>query len=100
MHLEILKQKLMAAARRERPSDQVPFAFEKRLMARLAETGLPDGWILWSRALWRAAIPCLLIVVLSGLWSARSSSRNRGDLSQQIENAVLSDVNQNLASAW
>jgi hypothetical protein len=100
MQLDSLKQKLIAAARQDAPSDRVPFAFEKRIMARLAGAGVPDGWILWSRALWRAAIPCLLIVVFSGLWSVRHSFEHPQDLSQQIEDTVLSELNQNLASIW
>jgi hypothetical protein len=100
MQLDSLKQKLIAAARQDAPSDRVPFAFEKRIMARLAGAGVPDGWILWSRALWRAAIPCFLIVVFSGLWSVRHSLEHPQDLSQQIEDTVLSELNQNLASIW
>ena len=100
MELEHLKQKLIAAARANPPSDRVPYGFERRVMAHLAEAGVTDRWLLWSRALWRAAIPCVLIVIGSGLWSARSSKTETGDLSQQIENAVLSDLNHNLASVW
>ncbi len=100
MQLDPLQQKLIAAARHHAPSDRVPLAFEKRIMARLTAAGLPDGWILWSRALWRAAIPCFLIVVCSGLWSVRHSFEHTQDLSQQIEDTVLSELNQNLASIW
>jgi len=103
MELEQLKQKLVAAARSRAPDDRVPYGFEKRLMARLVEAGLPDVWILWSRALWRAAIPCVLILIFSGLWSARNTqaeSTESTDLSQQIENTVLSELNHNLASVW
>lgn len=100
MQLDHLKQKLIAAARQNAPNDRVPFAFEKRIMAQLADAGLPDGWILWSRALWRAAIPCFLIVVFSGLWSVRHNFQRTEDLSQQIEDTVLSELNQNLASIW
>jgi hypothetical protein len=51
MQLDSLKQKLIAAARQDAPSDRVPFAFEKRIMARLAGAGVPDGWILEPGAL-------------------------------------------------
>jgi hypothetical protein len=100
MELEHLKQKLVAAARANPPSDRVPYGFEKRVMAHLAGVGVTDGWILWSRALWRAAIPCIVIVVFSGIWSTRTSKVEAADLSQQIENTVLSDLNHNLASVW
>ena len=37
MNLAELERKLIAAARANPPSDRVPYAFEKRIMARLAE---------------------------------------------------------------
>lgn len=101
MQMALLQQKLVKAARRHPPSDHVPYAFEKRIMARLAEVGVPDGWILWSRALWRAAIPCLLLVVFSGLWSSNSmNAADSVEFSQQLENAVLAELNQNLENSW
>ncbi len=100
MELEQLKRKLIAAARSNPPDGRVPYGFEKRLMARLLEAVVPDAWVLWSRALWRAAIPCVLIVIFSGLWSARTAPAEAADLSQQIEDAVLSELNHNLASVW
>lgn len=100
MELDNLKQRLVSAARRQRPDGRVPHGFERRIMAHLVDSAAPDAWILWSRALWRAAIPCLLILVFSSLWSVRSRRSGPTDLSQQIENVVLSDFNQNLASAW
>lgn len=61
MNLALLQQKLLAAARLDRPSDAVPYAFERRIMARVAELarGPVDLWGAWSRLLWRAATPCL-----------------------------------------
>jgi hypothetical protein len=100
MQLEQLKRKLIAAARANPADDRVPYGFERRLMARLLAASLPDAWVLWSRALWRAAIPCVLIVIFSGLWAARTSQAGAVDLSQQIENTVLSELNHNLASVW
>lgn len=100
MELENLKQKLVAAARSQPPDDRVPFGFEQRVLAHLAGVIVPDVWILWSRALWRAAIPCVAILVFSALWFARTSPAEAADLSQQIENTVLSELNQNLASVW
>ena len=56
MNLSELQQKLIAAARSNPPSDAVPYAFEKRLLARLAGRPVVDNWALWSRALWRALL--------------------------------------------
>ncbi|HAV61456.1 MAG TPA: hypothetical protein DCY13_03725 [Verrucomicrobiales bacterium] len=101
MQLDVLEQKLVNAARKHPPGDHVPYAFEKRIMARLAEVGIPDGWFLWSRALWRAAVPCLLLVIFSGLWSSNSmNAANTVDFSQQLENTVLAELNQNLENSW
>ena len=53
MNLAELERKLIAAARANPPSDRVPYAFEKRIMARLAAWPVADSWALWARALWR-----------------------------------------------
>ena len=46
MNLAELEQKLVAAARANPPSDGVPYAFEKRIMARLATRPVMDDWAL------------------------------------------------------
>jgi hypothetical protein len=105
MNLEQLNQKLLAAARCHAPDDRVPFAFEKRIMARLASVPVPDGVALWARALWRAAIPCVAVVVLLGAGSLMvapetpanagiSSSPAPAELSQEFENTMLAAVDQ------
>ncbi len=67
MNVAKLQDKLLAAARLDRPSEHVPYAFEKRIMARLNAT-VADRWAVWSRLLWRAATPCLgLTAMLVGL---------------------------------
>ena len=64
MNLAELERKLIAAARANPPSDRVPYAFEKRILARLAARPTLDRWELWGRALWRAAAPCIAIMLL------------------------------------
>ena len=44
MNLAELERKLIAAARANPPSDRVPYAFEKRIMARLAARS-PCRWL-------------------------------------------------------
>lgn len=56
MDLVELERKLTAAARANQPSDNVPVAFEKRIMARLIELRYPDYSVLWVRGLWRGAL--------------------------------------------
>ena len=91
-----LEQKLVAAARANPPSDRVPYAFEKRIMARLAARPVMDDCALWARALWRAAAPCAAIMLLLGAWSfyAPPSNAPVGDLSQQLEQTLLAAVDQ------
>jgi hypothetical protein len=99
-----LEQKLIAAARARPPSDRVPYAFEKRIMARLAARPISDGWELWGIALWRAAAPCVGIMLLLGAWSwfTPPASAPATDLSQQLEQTLLaaSDQDQPADSAW
>ena len=55
MNLTQLERKLIAVARANPPSERVPYAFEKRILARLPAQPMLDRWELWGRALWRAA---------------------------------------------
>ena len=96
MNLAELERKLIAAARTHAPSDRVPYAFEKRIMAHLAIRPMRDHWELWGRALWRAAAPCVAIMVLLGAWSFFGSQSSTGttDLSQDLEQTLLAVVDQ------
>tara|TARA_A100001037_G_C15077881_1_gene602680 strand:- start:405 stop:767 length:363 start_codon:yes stop_codon:yes gene_type:complete len=65
----------MLAQTREIPADdRVPYAFEKRIMAHIKdeETAAPPTaaqlWEQWSRMLWRAAVPCLAVLVIAAVW--------------------------------
>ena len=104
MNLADLERKLIAAARAHPPSDRVPYAFEKRILARLAARPLADGWELWGRALWRAAAPCVAIMLLLSAWSflAPTSATSANDLAQDFENTLLAAVDQEppADSAW
>ena len=104
MNLAELERKLIAAARANPPSDRVPYAFEKRIMARLATQPVLDDWALWARALWRAAAPCVAITLLLGAWSlfAPPTSASANDVSQQLEQTLLAAVDQDQTadSTW
>jgi hypothetical protein len=69
MDLSQLQRKLFAAARTVLPKDAVPYAFEKRVMARLQDAPMADAWLLWGRALWRAAAACVALSILLSVWS-------------------------------
>jgi hypothetical protein len=89
MNLDNLQRKLLAAARAARPSEQVPYAFEKRIMARLAESTGVDLLSAWGVALWRAAVGCVGIVLLSAAFSLWANHHQTKDLSQEFEIAVF-----------
>lgn len=91
MNTTELQKKLIAAARSTAPDDRVPYAFEKRIMARLAAVRPPDAWTLWGNALWRAAISCVAVTLLTSTWMFWSGHRANtlGDFSEELETAVL-----------
>lgn len=93
MDLDKLQKALMAAAKASPPSDLVPFAFEKRIMARLTAPLAVDVWALWGRWLWRAVTPCMSVMAALGIWVLATMPTTDADsqnLEQAIENALLS----------
>jgi|GraSoiStandDraft_5_1057265.scaffolds.fasta_scaffold512213_2 hypothetical protein len=109
LSLTELNRKLIAAARSNVPSDHVPYAFEKRILARLHQPVKLDDWALWSRALWRAAAPCVAVMLLFSAWASlapvtREPATHAAstDLSQDLENTLLAatDSEQPAESLW
>jgi hypothetical protein len=98
MNLVELQNKLIAAARIHAPSDQVPYAFEKRITALLAMQALPDKMSLWIHGLWRAAVSCVALTLLLGAWAVfnpATGSATTDDFSQNFESTLLASVDQN-----
>ena len=96
MNSDHLARKLIAAARDDLAPDAVPYAFEQRITARLRARPAMDLAGLWSRALWRAAIPCLAIPLMLGYWAV-SPAHGPGaeaSLSQEFEESVYASVEQ------
>jgi hypothetical protein len=91
MNVTELHQRLIAAARANPPSDRVPYAFEKRIMARLAALPALDGWAQWSRAMWRAVAPCVVMALLVAVWMYFTPKTDNApvDLSQDFDNTLL-----------
>lgn len=96
MNLENLQNKLLSIARKNPPSDRVPFAFEKRIMARLAKP-MMDHWSVWGRALWRAAAACVVAMALLGGWSFQTAEND--DLSQDLKNTVFAALEEHPATS-
>ena len=90
MNVAELQKKLLAAARANPPGEDVPYAFEKRVMARLAAPAALDTLAVWNRILWRAAAPCLAVMILMGVWTFLSQpADNPGDtLVAELENSL------------
>jgi len=91
-----LQQKLTSAARLQKPDDRVPYAFEKRIMALIAERAAASGRLLWARGLWRAAISCVAVALICGAVSFFISAKpdTGNDLSQDFENTLLASADQ------
>jgi hypothetical protein len=96
MNLIELQKKLIAAARRNRPDDRVPYAFEKRILAQIAARAGVDRWGFWTRGLWRAAASCVMVAVVFGAVSLLlpAATDKGNDLSQDFENTLLASVDQ------
>ena len=102
MNVHELQAKLIAAARKHPPAEHVPYAFEKRVFSHLAGAPAPNFWALWGRPLWRAALSCVAITVLCGLWAglSRPNKPEAGNFSQEFEAAVFAPMNQHFEDAW
>jgi hypothetical protein len=97
-----LRAKLIAAARSNPPSAAVPYAFEKRIMSRLAGSPAPNAWALWGGPLWRAALTCVAITILCGAWCFASDRKApiTENFSQDFEAAVFAPLSQHVEDAW
>lgn len=94
MKLAELQKKLTAAARLQPPDDAVPYAFEKRVMALIAERAQSAREIFWAQNLWRAAISCVAVAVLCGALSLfiQDSTESGNDLTPDLESTLLASV--------
>jgi hypothetical protein len=93
MKLDHLHKKLVAVAKANPPSDRVPYAFEKRIMAQLQAPLPVDQWALWAGALWRAAAPCVAIMILMAVCTVMVPKKSEvSSLSQEVENTVMMSV--------
>jgi hypothetical protein len=101
MNIAELRRKLLAAARLNPPGDAVPYAFEKRIMARIAGHPSCDRLALWNRSLWQAAAPCVAVMLLLGLWLWVSPpTENSGQtLAADLESAVYAPLD-SLEDTW
>jgi hypothetical protein len=62
-------------------NERVPYAFEKRIMARLGAGPIADAFSAWTHVLWRAMAPCVGIMLVAlaisfASWSADATPEN------------------------
>jgi hypothetical protein len=99
MNVDELQEKIFAAARALPSAEQVPYGFEQRILALVSSSPAPDVWAFWSRLLWRAAAPCVGIMVLMSAWTVASgnASSASASLAADLERTVwgpLSSINE------
>ena len=95
MNLSEMHRKLIAAARSNPPAETVPYAFEKRIMARLENARTEDAWGLWGRALWRGAFACAALSAVLSLWTLQVN----GNEPQDLESTMTAAAEQ-LVDSW
>jgi anti-sigma-K factor RskA len=101
MNIDRLQKNLLEAGRSAPPADFVPLAFEKRVMARLKDGAAADPWIFWSRSLWRAALACVAVAAVFGVWGFRPApAQETPDLAAQLENSIYASATANIEELW
>jgi hypothetical protein len=99
MDSERLRSSLIAVARKTRVSEEVPYTFEKRVMARIAGGSPEDVLSLWGAALWKGAAACTVITavcVALSLWTVSSNGDSETD---PFEAVVLAGADQ-MTETW
>ena len=105
MNINLLHEKLMRVARSNPPSEQMPYAFSKRILARIRSERVIDSVTLWARALWRAAIPCVGVMVLLSAWAIQTpeqsiSTAGVDDLGLELETTLMASVSVDNDFSW
>jgi hypothetical protein len=93
MNRQLLHEKLIRAARHNPPASQVPYAFEKRVMAHLGPP-VRDEWTAIARALCWSAGACCAIAMGISIWAfafdeARESAAT---FSSELEQTILASI--------
>ena len=70
-----------------------PFAFEKRIIARIEDIGIPDLWRAWVPAMWKAAAAGLCIFGIATLLQSSVTNPSDDLLDGELEETVLASVN-------
>lgn len=104
MNINLLHAKLIRVARSNPPSDQVPYAFEKRILARIRSERMIDNVTLWGRALWRAAVLCIGVMVFLSMWATYTpkppATATADDLGLELETTLMASVSVDNDFSW
>ena len=78
MKLDKIIEKLLFSVKNNPPSDRVPYAFEKRIIANITEQPqTTDSWLDLGRLLWRAVVPYTAVAMLAAAtWLTISPAQN------------------------
>ncbi len=93
MNLDRLQKSLLVAARRDCPSDRVPYAFEQRVMTAVRGLRPADPLVLWTAGLWRAALSSVAVaVVLVGANAVTTDGGQEGISADPLETALVASA--------
>jgi len=101
MNWDQLEKKLIAAARKHPPRDDVPYAFEQRVMAHLRSPRRSDDLAWWGRGLWLGAGACTAIALLTSVWSftPEDDAGSTASFSHGVEQTLFASADDS-ENAW
>jgi hypothetical protein len=105
MNVNLLHEKLIRAAKQAEIPDAVPYAFEQRILARVRSEPIIDALTLWGRALWKAAVPCVGLMLVLGVATTRMPGSSptvaqSDDLSTELETTLMASVSLDNTFDW
>ena len=84
---------LIQAARTLGEDARVPYAFEKRVMARLEGSAVLDFAGAWVRLMWQAAACCIAISIMAGAYASFVNESAPAELlAIELEQTVLAPI--------
>ena len=92
MNLAELQRKLIAAARANAPADAVPYAFERRIVARLKGSPELDALGDWAHGLSRAAVFCVAVMLVLSAWAYLLPAGASDTVSLDVESGLFAAV--------
>lgn len=80
----------MLTETREIKLDNVPYAFEKRIMSHIQEVPQTASnlWELWGRALFKAAIPCFSLMIFAAIWTSSQHPNPETERASETNNTI------------